>query len=454
MPLESGSSEGAFKRNVSTLMGEIGKSPHVQSRAQALAIAYSKKRGHAEGGLVNFQKGGEVNPIPERLPLMRSLYKKLEGYPEVQSALRHVPRLLGIGPRANIIGMAEDVARHYTGDLLFPMERLQRHRLNQQMPMIPFPVKDIPAPLEGGTSAGPEFTRPAFANGGSLARGGLGKLSKDDAAVLIPLGDKVADTSKLPERPSGSVIPMQDPSAEALRQRLQGYPPLTPLPIMPYGQRLRSQGGYATGGLGRLGVSHLGAPQMGAMGRLAGFGTGLIAKGLGMGFKKRAEGGEAEDENRPATGNTLDDDCVHLVQSAVPGRTDRIPMTARAGSYILPADVVSGLGQGNTTAGAKMWADVLKLHMTQPKEVQGGGPGGSIKMPPVPFAAGGADDPAVANEDTEIVVAGGEVVVSPECVAAIGGGDPEKGKVILNKSVLAVREQVNAHNATLPGPVQ
>jgi hypothetical protein len=43
-------------------MGEIGKSPHVQSRKQALAIAYAKERGHAEGGLVDpgHARGGLV----------------------------------------------------------------------------------------------------------------------------------------------------------------------------------------------------------------------------------------------------------------------------------------------------------------------------------------------------------------------------------------------------------
>lgn len=51
MPLERSSSEPAFKRNVKTLMGEVGHSPHVQSRAQALAISYAiKRRGKAFGG--------------------------------------------------------------------------------------------------------------------------------------------------------------------------------------------------------------------------------------------------------------------------------------------------------------------------------------------------------------------------------------------------------------------
>ena len=74
MPLEHGKGDAAFKRNVGTLMGEVGKSPHVQSRDQALAIAYAvKRRGHADGGpaiagllhhdgLANFALGGSPAP--------------------------------------------------------------------------------------------------------------------------------------------------------------------------------------------------------------------------------------------------------------------------------------------------------------------------------------------------------------------------------------------------------
>ncbi len=51
MPLIKSSSPGAFKQNVRTLMGEVGKSPHVQSRQQALAIAYAtRRRKRALGG--------------------------------------------------------------------------------------------------------------------------------------------------------------------------------------------------------------------------------------------------------------------------------------------------------------------------------------------------------------------------------------------------------------------
>ncbi len=44
MPLVKSASKKAFKMNVETLVGEVGKSPHVQSKAQALAIAYSEQK--------------------------------------------------------------------------------------------------------------------------------------------------------------------------------------------------------------------------------------------------------------------------------------------------------------------------------------------------------------------------------------------------------------------------
>jgi hypothetical protein len=389
MPLESGSSEGAFKRNVSTLMGEVGKSPHVQSRAQALAIAYSKQRaGRAEGGLT---------PPPSPSP---------------------------------------------STDTKKPQDILDLQRMFNLFNYY------VPKRVDGG----------AFSAGG-YARGGLG----GDPAVLIPLGDRerprprtglAGDVPPLPILPDRSMssapgsAPWGGETGRGVPSIAPGMPPaITPLPRVGPGRLGMLREHYATGGLGRLGQSHLGAPQMGSIGRLASFGAGQIAKGIGLGgFKHHAEGGLSagpdegpDDDTDENTGTTLDDDCVHLVQSETPGRTDRIPMTARAGSYILPADVVSGLGQGNTAAGAKMWADVLKLHMPKPQS----------KMPPIPgYAAGGVDD------SSDIVVAGGEVVVSPECVAAIGGGDPEAGKEVLNKAVLGVRQQVAEHNKNLPGPVK
>jgi hypothetical protein len=48
-------------------MRDIGKSPHVQSRNQALAIAFATKdraaRGHWSGGVAGYDAGGGVNPV-------------------------------------------------------------------------------------------------------------------------------------------------------------------------------------------------------------------------------------------------------------------------------------------------------------------------------------------------------------------------------------------------------
>lgn len=43
-----------------------------------------------------------------------------------------------------------------------------------------------------------------------------------------------------------------------------------------------------------------------------------------------------------------------LIDSHIPGRTDKIPMKVQPGSYVLPADIPSALGQGNTKAGSEI----------------------------------------------------------------------------------------------------
>lgn len=68
MPLIKSKSKAAFKKNVETLTGEVGKSPHVQSQKQALAIAFDiKRRSRAEGGPVNTYGGafGAFSPGEE-----------------------------------------------------------------------------------------------------------------------------------------------------------------------------------------------------------------------------------------------------------------------------------------------------------------------------------------------------------------------------------------------------
>jgi hypothetical protein len=80
---------------------------------------------------------------------------------------------------------------------------------------------------------------------------------------------------------------------------------------------------------------------------------------------------------------------------------------------------------------------------TSPKAYQDGGFMGHNGGPPI-------DD--MDDDTTPIVTAGGEMIVDPEIVAALGGGDPDVGSKILCKSVEGIRKQVQAYQKTLPGP--
>ena len=56
--------------------------------------------------------------------------------------------------------------------------------------------------------------------------------------------------------------------------------------------------------------------------------------------------------SRGATGG-----AVHagpITHAADGGRTDTVPMDVASGSYVVPADIVSALGQGDTAAGFKV----------------------------------------------------------------------------------------------------
>jgi hypothetical protein len=142
----------------------------------------------------------------------------------------------------------------------------------------------------------------------------------------------------------------------------------------------------------------------GSMQRTRGYAAGGASKVPGPSFFQR-------DANRALSRQS------GLIKSVVPGRTDKHPMRVASGSYIIPADVVSHLGQNNTLAGAKF----LK------RKFGGGGvlqfaDGGEVPMP-VP-----------------IIAAGGEYVLSPEQVASVGKGDMKAGHDKLDRMVLDTRK--------------
>lgn len=174
----------------------------------------------------------------------------------------------------------------------------------------------------------------------------------------------------------------------------------------------------------------------------------------------RADGGQATDA--PGVKEVI----THSgpIHSFVAGRTDHIPAHVDSGSYVIPADIVSAFGEGNTMAGFKILKRVFE-----------GEPYGSG---PHPYQSSGAPYNAETNEPYDqsqspyneaiqnrasggkaygkptvpVVVAGGEMVLTPEQVRMVGDGDLDSGHRALDEFVLRSRKKlVNTLNA-LPGP--
>lgn len=112
------------------------------------------------------------------------------------------------------------------------------------------------------------------------------------------------------------------------------------------------------------------------------------------------------------------------------GRTDNKPIDVAEGTYIVPADVLSGLGEGNSHAG---WA-ALRAQFGMDEPVPGKAEGGPV----------GAVVP--------IVAASGEGAIGPETVAKIGGGDMTRGHSILDALVSHVRKKTIKTLKRLPKP--
>lgn len=122
---------------------------------------------------------------------------------------------------------------------------------------------------------------------------------------------------------------------------------------------------------------------------------------------------------------------VHVgpIHSPVAGRTDHLPMHVPSGSYVIPADIVSALGEGNTMAGFRTVKTMFQ------------------KAPAGQFAQGGSTGDPVA-----IVAAGGEYVLTPDEVTWAGGGDMDAGHKALDEWVKQTRAETISTLKKLPGP--
>ena len=137
------------------------------------------------------------------------------------------------------------------------------------------------------------------------------------------------------------------------------------------------------------------------------------------------------------------------IHSAVAGRTDHLPMHVASGSYVIPADIISAMGEGNSMAGFKVAKSIFSMAGPYDKNV-GAMPYGGSEMPydqPAPKRAAGGEVDAVP-----IVAAGGEYVIPPEDVERIGSGDLDHGHKVLDAFVKKMRKKTIRTLQSLPGP--
>jgi hypothetical protein len=188
-----------------------------------------------------------------------------------------------------------------------------------------------------------------------------------------------------------------------------------------------------------------------------------IAAALNVARKKRADGGN----DMPDAYTPSDEDAgtssssVHVgpIHSSVAGRTDHLPMHVPSGSYVIPADIVSAAGEGNTMAGFRVMRRIFGgIPYNQGEWPYGGserpyngkerpyGQSGTPYNEPLPGKAAGG------SATVPIVAAGGEHVVSPEQVLGIGGGDLDRGHRVLDQFVKRMRAETVKTLQNLPPP--
>lgn len=136
---------------------------------------------------------------------------------------------------------------------------------------------------------------------------------------------------------------------------------------------------------------------------------------------------------------------VGPIHSSVAGRTDHLPMTVHSGSYVIPADIVSGMGEGNTMAGYKhmrrLFGGAPYAGETAPYDQDSG-----VYGSPASKAKGGA------TKGVPIVAAGGEYVLHPNQVRMAGAGDLDTGHAVLDEFVKRMRSELVKTLKKLPGP--
>lgn len=123
-----------------------------------------------------------------------------------------------------------------------------------------------------------------------------------------------------------------------------------------------------------------------------------------------------------------------FVHSKSAGRADSVKTKVPADTYIMPADVVAALGQGNSLHGAHVLDHTVRRLHARPQLA------GSGRLPRNP------------KPSVDVALSGGEYRIPPSAVAAIGRGSVDAGAGHLDRLVVGLRHKFAQHLHTLPPP--
>lgn len=134
---------------------------------------------------------------------------------------------------------------------------------------------------------------------------------------------------------------------------------------------------------------------------------------------------------------------VGALDGASGGRADDIATRLPSGSHVLPADVVSALGDGNSQKGHQFlfgmfpFSKALKAKGNKRFTIS------RTKRARTTRANGGL---------VKAMVSDGEFVISPEDVIRVGQGNEERGHELLDDFIIQIRRMYIDKLANLPGP--
>lgn len=148
------------------------------------------------------------------------------------------------------------------------------------------------------------------------------------------------------------------------------------------------------------------------------------------------------------------------VLSAVSGRTDAHKTAVPSGSYVVPADIVSGRGQGNTLAGMNILQRMFKMgpYGSPAGSIRPGrsmpGPMSAPKQQSIMGARGGGKQRGHIGKPVPVHLAGGELVIPPDRLMETVHPNLDTAHEIMDKWVVKERKKLRKTLGKLPGPVR